>query len=326
MTQYMWLPPAHPAPAPFFRPVPIPASPPAQFGVYAPHDVKLKDNPKRAARGAVPRAQQNRISAQRVRDRQKNYERQLEETAARLEQQNAQLMAEISTIKKSLGIEPDAFDAPTPPHPLSPISDTTFTSDDSETWEDALDTFPSENQSPLSLSSADTDYESMVVSSPASTCDSGVSTPSRPGSPAQDNVAAEEAPVEQTFALDLSAFDPSTFDFNALWAGVSSPRDGSSEHSCESAALASPLQQEALMGLVFLLMTLMSWISRSSTQTTSTGSKSVFESMASLLSEVRVPPSGLAPWLQQAQKIAAHHGGSGFNHPPPPKKVDLICA
>lgn len=64
--------------------------------IIAQHEASLKAPPKkRAQKGSVPRAQQNRLSAQKVRDRLRAKEQFLESTATAIESENSILEAEL---------------------------------------------------------------------------------------------------------------------------------------------------------------------------------------------------------------------------------------
>lgn len=184
-----------------------PSPPPLGFGVYAP------STPFKGKKKVIPRAQQNRISAQRVRDKQKAYETFLTERVTQLEDANKAILDEINALKHTLGLA-------TPPCPDSPqsLSDTDTISTSS--WDDDVDSMLSMS-TPLSLCTADTDCDS-TVASPASTCFSGLES------------------VEVDGALE------------SYWAALVTGRV--TEHSCESAVLATPLPQEALVAWLTLLL------------------------------------------------------------------------
>lgn len=217
---------------------------------------------KRAQKGAVPRAQQNRISAQRVRDRQRQHEQELATKGDVLERENADLemqlalvqcghsqaLQELAQLKASLALSASLLLAEAPTDTESSYSDDNSTIG-----------------SPVSAHHLD------VPSSPDSTTAyNQLHDMDPPDSPHSTIVAAaaQQSPSNTDDTSSDSAQSPSLAGTaSASLAGNSSNGEDS---SCESAVLADgpswphPPQQDVLTFVIYLqlmMRTTLNWAS-----------------------------------------------------------------
>eukprot|EP00123_Amoebidium_parasiticum_P013907 comp22219_c0_seq1/m.32723 comp22219_c0_seq1/g.32723 ORF comp22219_c0_seq1/g.32723 comp22219_c0_seq1/m.32723 type:complete len:290 (-) comp22219_c0_seq1:298-1167(-) len=269
-----------------YHPLPAPVHNQLGLGVYAaPTEPEKTLKAKRAPRGAVPRTLQNRISAQRVRDRQKNYVKTLEETVARLEVENAKLFAEIGEIKKAYahllpeGTLVDVKAEPsTPPYVGSPLS-TSSETDSCPSPSSAFTVSDSRSLSDDDLSVSNIEFDDDVLL----------------GLPPLDDMAP---------SADLTApAEPCNLDLTS-WASVAGLGQDSG-YSCESAALASPLQQETLFSFLMFSWAVLTASASMWTffllTTTGRGSR-MFSKVTACKPEVAVRSARCAPLEGQCSK------------------------
>lgn len=219
---------------------------------------------KRAQKGAVPRAQQNRISAQRVRDRQRQHEQELATKGDLLERENADLemqlellqcghsqaLQELAQLKASLALSASLLLAEAPTDTESSYS----YSDDTST-----------------IGSPGSAHHLDVPSSPDSTTTPynqlhDMDSPGSPHSTIMAAAAAQQLPSTDVTSSD-NAHTPSSGTALASLAGNSSNGEDS---SCESAVLADgpswphPPQQDVLTFVIYLqlmMRTTLNWAS-----------------------------------------------------------------